>query len=179
MRSAIKSLLPVLVAGTLSGCTPMWIQSAQYSGDGELRTCSNALGGGYDIEFPPFAAAKPYSASYRLAHVPQIGRDPQTYLEFQWDSTGADTDEVRKRVTAAFGLTLENTRGDRVQSVEVPLAKSTWTESGVVVGAYALDKSAFHFDRDASYILKVSYTPGAVPPPARQVYVRIDGCAGY
>jgi hypothetical protein len=51
----------------------MWLQTPRYSGNGTIRTCSSLVGGGYAIKFAEFDSAGPYSASYRLSQVPQIG----------------------------------------------------------------------------------------------------------
>ena len=82
MARRMRSLLPLAAALALTSCKPMGMQAKQYSGDGTLRTCSKLIGQGYAIELAPFDATKPYLASYRLSHVPQVHRDPVVYLRF-------------------------------------------------------------------------------------------------
>ena len=163
----------------LCGCMPMAIKSRRYSGDGEFRVCSNLLAQGYSITFPSVRADQPYSATYRLAHVPGVGRDPYILLSFRSDAPPSASDTARPNVTAVIRVTLEDSSGREVRSLELPLAKAIWRWSQDVFGAYDLDKSVFHFDPSASYVLRVSYTPGSTPPPAKEVYFEIDGCAYY
>jgi hypothetical protein len=163
----------------LCGCMPMAIKARRYSGDGEFRVCSNLLAQGYSITFPSVPANQPYSATYRLAHVPGVGRDPYIYLSFHSDAPPSASDTARPNVTAVIRVTLEDFSGGEVRSLELPLAKAIWRWSQDVFGAYDLDKSVFHFDPSASYVLRVSYTPGSTPPPAKEVYFEIDGCAYY
>ena len=157
----------------------MAIKEGRYSGDGEFHTCSNLLGQGYSIAFPSFPADQPYSASYKLAHVPSVGRDPYLYLSFHSDAPPSASDTVKPHVTASIHVTLEDSRSREARSLELSLAKAIWRWSQNVFGAYDLEKGVFHFAPSASYVLRVSYTPGSVPPPAKEVYFEIDDCAFY
>ena len=120
---------------------------------------------------PPLAADR---LSYR-----RLGRDPCIYLSFRSDAPPSASDTARPNVTTVIRVTLEDSSGREVRSLELPLAKAIWRWSQGVFGAYDLDKSVFHFDPSASYVLRVSYTQGSTPPPAKEVYFEIDDCAYY
>jgi hypothetical protein len=163
----------------LCGCMPMAVKAKRYSGDGEIRSCSNLLAQGYSITFPRFPIDQPYSASYRLAGVPSVGRDPVVYLSFPSNAPPSASDTARSRVTSTIRVTLQNSSGKEIRSLDLPLATAIWRWSQEVFGAYDLEKNVFHFDPSAAYTLHVTYTPGAVPPPAKEAYFEIDGCASY
>ena len=158
---------------------PMARKAKRYSGDGEIRVCSNLLAQGYSITFPSFPADQPYSAAYKLAGIPSVGRDPYVYLSFHSDAPPSASDTAKPHVTAVIHFTLEDSSGRQLRSLELPLAKAIWRHSQDVFGVYDLEKSNFHFEPSASYVLRVSYTPGSTPPPAKEVYFEIDGCAYY
>ena len=182
----MRPFLLVLLCWSLSGCgipggAVMWAQTKGYSGDGVMRNCSNMLGSGYAIEFPKFDASRSYAASYRVSHVPQLHRidgrnDPILYLRFYSSVGYTKTKQIKKGVTARFRVILVNSHGQVMHSVEVPFSTSGWSSAQ---NLYGVSIEAFHFDPDASYVFNVSYTPGAVPPPAKQVYFAIDNCAYY
>ena len=179
MARRMRSLLPLAAALALASCKPMGMQAKQYSGDGTLRTCSKLIGQGYAIEFAPFDATKPYLASYRLSHVPQVRRDPVVYLRFHSGPSVSFPEDLRKRGTAAIWATLADTHGRERHSLDLPLSSGVWMESQGLFSAYAPDQSQFHFEPQESYVLTVSYKPGEVPPPAANLYFEIDGCAHY
>lgn len=161
---------------------PMWLQWPKYSGDGTFRTCSSLVGGGYAIKFAEFDSAAPYSASYRLSYVPEIGiaRQGQEALlyfrlklpipYFQWR-------EGQKALTGKIRLILQDSEGRNIKSEEVSLAEMAWTGTQGLYGGYDLDRTRLHFESGKSYTLSVMYSPGAVPPPTNQVYFEIDNCA--
>ena len=175
----MRSLGVVIALFLLGGCMPMASKAKRYSGDGEIRVCSNLLAQGYSITFPSFPADQPFSAVYKLAGVPSVSRDPYVYLSFHSDAPPSASDTVKPQVTAVMHLTLEDSSGRQLRSLELPLAKAIWRHSQDVFGVYDLEKSSFHFEPSASYVLRVSYTPGSTPPPAKEVYFEIDGCAYY
>jgi hypothetical protein len=175
----LMSLLPIVAALALTSCKPMGMQAKQYSGDGTLRACSKLIGQGYAIEFAPFDATKPYLASYRLSHVPQVRRDPYVYLRFHSGPSVSFPEDLRKRGTAVIWASLVDTYGREKHSLDLSLSSGVWEESQGLFSAYALDQSQFHFEPQESYILTVSYKPGAVPPPATNLYFEIDDCAHY
>jgi hypothetical protein len=165
----------------IPGSIVMWAETKQYSGDGVIQTCSNLLAGGYKIDFPRFDASLPYAASYHLAHVPPTGREPAViYLRFDApDLSYLGAEKKKKSVTATFRFTLYDAKGKILHSAEFLVSDSTWTSNRSMFGVYELEKSFLHFERNASYALNVSYTPGSVPPPAKQLYFAIDNCAFY
>lgn len=179
----------ILVALALSGCgiptgVEMWLQTKRYFGNGTIRTCNNLLAPGYAIEFPTFDASKDYAASYRLSHVPQVygileSRNPYIYLCFYWKRGSADTDQIKSTVTASFRATLVRSSGQIVHSIEVPLARTTWGEARDLHVIADFEQAKFHFDRNSDYLLRVSYTPGLVPPPAKKLFFAIKDCAEY
>jgi hypothetical protein len=175
----LRGLLPLAAALALTSCKPMGTQAKQYSGDGTLRTCSKLIGQGYAIEFAPFDATKPYLASYRLSHVPQVHRDPYVYLRFHSGPSVSFPEDLRKRGTAAIWVSLADTYGREQHSLDLPLSSAVWAESQGLFGAYNPDQSQFHFEPQEGYVLTVSYRPGAVPPPAANLYFEIDDCAHY
>jgi hypothetical protein len=182
----MKQLLVGLVCLTLNGCIvanlAMSVQIRRYSGDGEIYNSSSELPilgaliswPGYRIEFPRFRSDRPYEASYRLSHVPQRGGRPAIiYLRFNqrdWITAGKKKDSV----TAVFRIILEDTKGEILHSAELPVATSRWTGAGGPFGVYELQKSELFLEPNKSYILKVSYTPGQVPPPAEELYFSIE-----
>jgi len=149
------------------------MQLLRYSGDGEIRPAP--IMPGYQITFPKFGASQPYSASYRLCRVPQRKySEPIIYLRFHWSRGFADIDEIKKQVTARFRFTLLDGEGGLVQSADLPVSGSIWTGGGDFLGIYQLDQSRLHFRKDASYVLNVSYAPGPVPPPTKELYFSVE-----
>ena len=182
----MKRRLLLLLSLFFVSCVPMWIKTRQYAGDGTLRACSNILAQGFAIDFSPFDARKPYIASYRLSHVPQVGRNPFVRLCFHpkpgsqpW-YPGID-DDLKKKLTATLKVTLLDARGTAVRSLEMPIATATWTwgESQGLIGAYDFAHGSFPFAPAQDYTLAVSYTPGSVPPATDSAYVQLEACAYY
>ena len=175
--------VPLAIALGLSGCgmpgsAEMWFQTKWYSGDGCIHNCSNLISAGYCIDFPEFDANRPFSTSYRLSHVPKVfGRDPLIYLKFRCDF--GSSDDIRKRVTASFRVTQLDASGTLIHSSDFPMAATIWGESQYGCAAYDLDKSPLRFSPGATYVLRVSYDPGAVPPPTKRLYFSLDNCAFY
>jgi|SRR5581483_7250434 len=173
----------VVLALSLSGCgipasAGMWFQIKRYSGDGHIYSCSNLVSSGYCIDFPDFDAKRPFAASYRLAHVPRVlGRDPLIYLKFRCDF--GSSDEIKRRVTASFRVTQLDSSGAVIRASTFPMAAAIWSDSQYLCGAYDMDKSPLRFSTSGSYILKVSYDPGTVPPPTKRLYFSLDNCAFY
>src|SRR5262249_10869851 len=105
----MRRLALLAVALALGGCgipasAEMWLQTKRYSGDGHIYNCSNLIGAGYCIDFPEFDATRPFTASYRLTHIPRVfDRDPLIYLKFRCDF--GSSDEIKKSVTASFRVT--------------------------------------------------------------------------
>jgi hypothetical protein len=177
MKRLLGLVLVFLLSGCVAGNLATETEVRQYSGDGTIYNCSILFSPGYRIEFPKFNSARPYEASYRLSHVPPTARWPAViYLRFfQQDFITAR--EKKNSVTASFRIALCDTKGHILHSAEFQLSNATWTESQRLFGVYDLGKSYLHFERAASYVLNVSYTPGAVPPPAEQLYFSVEnGC---
>ena len=61
-------------------------------------------------------------------------------------------------------MVLYDARHKVLHSGEVELSQAGWSEKEGLFHVYAAEKSYVHFERNASYLLDVSYTPGAVPP---------------
>src|ERR1700686_5092061 len=169
----MRTLVALIIALASAGCGipasgEMWLQTKRYAGDGVIHNCSNLIGAGYRIDFPEFDASRPFSASYRMAHVPKVfGRDPLIYLKFRCEF--GSSDEIKKRITALFRITLLDSAGAVIRSIELPMSTTIWSEAQNLCGAYDLEKSPFRFRSSASYLLKVSYDPGPVPPPTKRV----------
>jgi hypothetical protein len=157
----------------------MWAETKQYSGDGVIHTCSNLFGSGYEIDFPKFDASRPFVASYRLSHVPQTARERAgiSLRFYQPDYLMAET--KKGSITATFRFTLSDAHNRTLHSAEVKLSSAGWSESQRLFSVYAGERSYFHFEPNTAYVLRVSYTPGAVPPPAKELYFAIDSCAFY
>jgi hypothetical protein len=150
----------------------MWMQVLRYSGDGVIHAAP--LMPGYEITFPKFDAFQPYSASYRFSRVPQRKySEPVIYLRFHWSRGFAHIDEIKKQVTARFRFTLLDGEGGLVQSADLPVSASIWT-GGTEFWAIYQDESRLHFRKDASYVLNVSYAPGPVPPPTKELYFSVE-----
>jgi len=177
----MKGLLAPALVSLLSGCVvgnlAMETQVTQYSGDGFLRNCSLMVSPGYRIEFPSFSAARPFEASYHLSHLPQLQRDPLLLLRF-YQQDFAAARKKKSSVTASFHVTLSDAQGNIQHSADIALSRAWWGESQRLFGIYDLEKSKLHFDRKASYTLHVSYNPGRVPPPTKQLYFSLEnGCS--
>jgi hypothetical protein len=182
----VRQMLLVLLCVALNGCVVgnlvMSIQVMRYSGDGVIYNCSSSppiLGPlfswpGYRIEFPKFPSDRSHEASYRLSNVPQRGSHPAiVYLRFvQPDWAAART--KKKSVTALFRIMLGDTEGHIVNSAELPIGTSVWAGAGGPFGVYEPEKSQLFFAPHKSYILRVSYVPGKVPPPADELYFSIE-----
>jgi len=183
MKRVLLILLCLLLNGCVIGNLSMWIQVRQYSGDGIIYNSSSSIPivgalicwPGYRIEFPRFQSDRPYEASYRLSHVPQRGRNPAIiYLRFTPQPNWVGALKTQNSVTAVFRIILENAEGRILHSAELPIATSGWTSAGGPFGVYELQKSEFFFEPHKSYILRVSYVPGEVPPPADELYFSIE-----
>jgi len=184
--TTLGQLLSLVVSITLSSCVVgtlgMEAQVQRYSGDGVIHSCSTALMAGYRIQFPKFDASRAYAASYRLSHVPQLHRidgrdDPSVYLRFRSSLGFAATQEFRKSSTAIFRLTLVDSRGRAIYSTKSAMSDSRWGQQmGNLYDSFGCE---FHFERDATYVLKVAYTPGHVPPPAKELYFALENCGYY
>lgn len=180
---ALVTLLAILV----TACKPMWWQTRQYSGDGEIRTCSNLLGSGYTIEFPEFDASKPYIVSYRISRVPRVRRlsrstDPYVclnflpfYHDFYHDFGLQKYEAIKKRITATFRMTLVTAKGEVKHSADFSFSTALWSGSGKFnsVGEF------FHFDPDQDYNLILAYAPGIQPPPTKELNLAVKNCASY
>lgn len=177
MKPSLAFALLLLLSGRVLGNLAMKTQVAEYSGDGLIQDCSLIVSPGYRIEFPRFSAESPFDASYRLSHVPQLHHDPLLLLRFyQPDFVAAR--KKKSAVTASFHVTLSDAFGRVQHSADIPLSRAWWGESQRLFGIYDLEKSRLHFDREASYTLHVSYEPGRVPPPTKQLYFSLEnGCS--
>jgi hypothetical protein len=184
--TGLACLLSIALCFILVGCVAsnlaMEAQVQRYSGDGVIHSCSTALMAGYRIQFPKFDASRAYAASYRLSHVPQMhridGRDnPSVYLRFRSSLGFAATQEFRKTSTAIFRLTLVDSRGKVIYSTKSTVSDSRWGQQAR--NLYDSFGCEFHFERDATYVLKVAYTPGTVPPPAKELYFVLENCGYY
>jgi len=163
--------------GIPAGLLMAW-QVKRYSGDGKIQTCSQWFGAGYQVDFAPFDASHSFIASYRVSALPQVlGRDPMIYLKFDLDRFFENPDAIKSGTTGFFQIDLLNSSGQVVQTASLHTATTIWWGGGKSWGMYDLDKSRFHFDRNENYVLRVSYNPGGVPPPAKQLYFNIDNCA--
>jgi len=151
----MKPFVLVIALVTVLGCVPMAVKARRYAGDGELRICSNLLAQGYTIDFPSFAADQPHSASYKLSRIPAVGRDPFLYLRFHSGISSLDTDRIKTGVTATFEAVLMDSNGKEIQGLALSVAKAIWSQSRDLFGAYDLDKSAFHFEPEASYDFEI------------------------
>ena len=175
----LKLLLLVALCFGLSGCflanLVMEAQVLQYSGDGVIHNASIFFWPGYRIEFPKFSSDRSYEASYRLSHVPHTPTHDHAiiYLRFN-QPDAAMVQRAKNSVTAAFQLTLYDAKGHIVHSAEVHVSTSYWGGGVGVFGIFDLRKSALRFERNASYVLKVSYVPGDVPPPSEELYFSIE-----
>lgn len=187
-RQRVKRLLFIPLCLALNGCVignlAMWAQVRQYSGDGVIYNCASSppiLGAlicwpGYRIDFPSFPSDRPYMVSYRLSNVPQRDRQPAViYLRFRTESNPIAARSMRNSVTSVFRIVLSEPRGKILHSAELPVASSGWTSDDKnEFGVYELEKSELYFERRHSYVLTVSYVPGEVPPPARELYFSIQ-----
>lgn len=169
-----------LISCGIPGSTVMWAETKQYSGDGVIHSCSNLFGGGFAIDFPTFDSSRPYAASYRLSHVPQTGRGSVIYLRFERSGLLPSAAQRKtKSATSTFRFTICDAKGSVLDSADFHVSNAILTQTGSIFGIYELGKSEFRFEYNNSYVLKVSYVPGSVPPPAKQLYFAIDNCAFY
>jgi hypothetical protein len=162
-----------LVTGLLTSWEVKW-----YGGDGSIETCSQWFAAGWQINFSPFDASKPFAASYRISKLPHIlGRDPMIYLKFDVDNFLHDVDSAKSKTTARFDVELLDPQGRVIQTLDLQTRTAIWWGGGKSWGLYDLDRSAFHFEPHKSYTLRVRYEPGDIPPPAEKLYFSIDKCA--
>lgn len=161
----------------------MWLQAKRYAGDGSLQICSTLFSSGYSITFARFLAAKPYSASYRLSHVPQtraiflLGY-PYVRLCFYWNRGFVDGDWVKSHTTASFKLTVTKVPGQVMRVLKFPLSDMTWGESQNLHELWRLDGTV-HFERNTDYIIHLDYFPGTNPPPTAELFLRLKDCPSY
>jgi hypothetical protein len=156
----VKMFATVLVAFALVGCgvpegVQLWFQAKFYSGDGVIYTCSSLVGAGYRIDFPKFDALQPYSAAYRLSHVPKVydrKREPVIHLRYDGDRS-----LPKNALSDTFGITVTKSTGEVIQEYGREL----------------------HIHDSESYILHVSYEPGHAPLHVKQLYFELDNCASY
>lgn len=162
----------------------MWLQAKRYVGDGSLGICSTLFSSGYFITFSRFRANKPYSASYRLFHVPQTRAvfllgDPYVELCFFWDAGFVDRDWVKSHTTASFKLTVTKVPGQVIRVLEFPLSTLWWGESQNFHELWRDKDGTLHFDRNADYIIHLDYFPGTNPPPTAELFLRLKDCPSY
>jgi hypothetical protein len=75
-------------------------------------------------------------------------------------------------------VTLEDSYGRNINSFDLPLAKAGWMWCDGLFSAYG-NQSGLHFEPLLRYVLRVSYDPGITPPPAKELFFKIDACATY
>jgi hypothetical protein len=174
----MKSALYFAVLFISTGCMPMWIKAKQYSGDGTLRTCSTVFAQGYAIDFPGFDPTQPYAAVYRVSHLPQMSRAPSVCLMFH-SNTPPDLDELKARLTATIRVSIADSHG-RAQVIDLSPSIAGWRHTSPdLFGIYSPYPSHLRFVRGQQYSVSVSYTPGAIPLPAKEAYFEIEDCAFY
>jgi hypothetical protein len=174
----IKKLgLLIAICSVLSACfiknAGIEWQVLHYVGDGVIHNQSIVFWPGYRIEFPKFSSAQPFQASYRLSHVPQVsGKSPAICLRFQQ----VDLVMARKLElsTSEISATLCDATGKIVYSYKVHIADAPYSETQGQFAIYVSGNDAVLFKRDASYVLKISYVPGDVPPPTDKLYVCVE-----
>ena len=106
------------------------------------------------------------------------GRQSQIYLKFRCEF--GSSEEIIKHTTASFHLAVLDSSGKAIRSVALPLSATNWTGAEApCLRAYNVGSSQFHFQPNASYVLKVSYDPNSIQPPAKRLYFSIDDCALY
>jgi hypothetical protein len=181
----VRALIPIVALLPLSSCgipgsMVERIDANQYRGDGTIGTCSNIFGGGYRIDFPPFDATRTYDASYRVSHLPPPGKEwPEFELGFS-ERGPRDVQKRMKSVTAISRLTLRDTNGNILWSEAVRFS-ALRVGFGATGLSYvnAFQNNPVRFKRDVSYTLTMSYSPGAVPPPTKQLHLAINNCSFY
>jgi opacity protein-like surface antigen len=179
----VKLLVLAVSIFALTGCgffadLSLRSEIKEYQGDGVIYTCSNALMGGYGIDFPRFDASRPFTATYHFSHVPPTRLpwlQPFLYLRHgAFPKDESPPDDVKAGLRAKFLFTIHDSHG-QVAHAELPLATAIWGSDGV----YDLDRSRVGFQKDTNYELRVEYSPGVNPPPVKEFYVVIDRCASY
>jgi hypothetical protein len=171
----MKTLIPIAALCLACGC--MSIRGRLYSGDGEFKARSNLLGPGYSVTFTSFPADRPYAASYALGSLPSSSQGPSMYLCFRSDAP-LPSKAAKAQVTATVHVALEDSSGRTVHSFELPLGEATWMWGSGLYSAYG-DQSRLQFEPLLRYVLRVSYAPGTTPPPAKELFFKIDASAIY
>lgn len=159
----------------------MNLQIRRYSGDGSIRTCGNLLAPGYAIDFPKFEASRPYSASYRLVRLPRVHdplgpRKAHIYLSLWWKNGSVNFDQS---LSGSVRVDLVKSSGQLVHSFELPLASVMRGNSQGRDLFSDIKSTELHFEKNVDYYLRVSYSPGSVPPPAKELFFTIRDCAEY
>ena len=187
--STVRFYIVIAIALSLQSCgVPlscyMWLQTKRYSGDGSIQTCSTLVASGYKITFPVFSAASSQKLTYRLSRLPQnfgvwVPKDPWLRLCFWWKRPSVDSDWIRDTTTASIKMKLVTEKGLLVREADISLSTMLWGETQDFHELWEFDKSRLHFDRNRQYVLEITYRPGAVPPPAPQLFFVIDNCPTY
>jgi hypothetical protein len=171
----MKTVIPIAALCLVCGC--MSIRGWFYSGDGGFRACSNLLGPGYSVTFPSFPSDRPYTASYALGSLPSSSQRPSMYLCFRSDAP-PPSGAAKAQVTATIHVALEDSSGRTIDSFDLPLGEATWIWCNGLFSAYG-DRSRLHLEPLLRYVVQVSYDPGVAPPPAKELFFKIDACATY
>jgi hypothetical protein len=114
---------------------------------------------GFSVSMPGFDMGDPHQDEYRVASLPDIGRDCMLYLaiddpQYQWLGRDSEIHQLRGRLR----LEVIDGRGEVVRQAEGPLGEWVW---GNWRGAHRLHKMfamSFPARHDQEYTLRVSYS---------------------
>lgn len=177
LRTQTKILSAYLLCLLVGGCLPMSVKVGRYSGDGAIRACSTILAQGYTIDFPPFYPRRPFTASYKMSSLPDVGRQPYLRLAFHASST---IDQLKEQTKGALFVKITDVKGRQLQTIQMSLATAMWGSSGAdffSIGDF--NKCRLRVESGETYRLSISYVPESFPSSVKDVFLSIENCAFY
>jgi hypothetical protein len=135
-----------------------------HQGDGIFEDLSRRAGifpiTGYSIRFTEFDLGRDYEASFRLSHVPNIGKKCGVYLAIRDpDDYWFFDSHIRQLQQGKMQLELLDSRGAIVVQTGGKLKGYTWYGCRDLHGLYRSNESFFTPRTDEEYTLRIVYHP--------------------
>ena len=170
-------VVAVLGVGVAIAKSLFWMPAVlPHRGDGAFANISQRVGPlavpGYSIAMPEFDLTKPFQAEYRIANMPDIGRECGVYLAFHdsdhkyWDGPGSGRIEIE----------LVDSRRTSIIKVAGGTEHFIWYGFQDIHAAYQLHRSFFAPNVDEEYTVRVSWEPGTLAAPFKGfIYLECGG----